>query len=198
MKILRKEITQIHETKAGSSDGSIQRKIKKADVSHDHFKRELEKSLGRKPEEKAKNQHLSALQIIDLLKVQINEHIEYLARKAGGSVPLSAGTLEIDSEIPQKQGDEILSAYQNTGSFDESDYLEDIIRDASKKYHIDSNLIKAVIKVESDFHTKSTSSKGAMGLMQLMPETAREMGVKNPYDARENVMGGRRISQTAV
>ena len=65
-----------------------------------------------------------------------------------------------------------------------------IIRRASEKHGVDFFLIKSVIKAESLFDPKAVSSAGAKGLMQLMPDTAVEVGVKNVFDAEQNIMGG--------
>lgn len=70
-----------------------------------------------------------------------------------------------------------------------SDY-DGMIREASSKYNVDASLIKAVIKQESGYNPRAESHCGAMGLMQLMPETAAEMGVTDAFDPYQNIMGG--------
>jgi soluble lytic murein transglycosylase-like protein len=77
----------------------------------------------------------------------------------------------------------VLSA-KDTGAFDE------IIGEFSQKYGVEPALVKAVIRAESGFNRFAVSRKGARGLMQLMPKTARMHGVRNVYDARENIRGG--------
>jgi len=74
----------------------------------------------------------------------------------------------------------------------DSDYYNDIIYSKSDKYNIEPSLIKAVITAESNWKPTAVSTKGAIGLMQLMPSTATDMLVNNPYDPEENIEGGTR------
>jgi soluble lytic murein transglycosylase-like protein len=68
-----------------------------------------------------------------------------------------------------------------------------IIDQAANKHHLDPALVKAVVKVESNFNPEDRSSKGACGLMQLMPDTARILGVKDIYSPSENIHAGTRF-----
>jgi len=74
---------------------------------------------------------------------------------------------------------------------DSGRYDTDITR-VSKRYNIDPYIIKAIIQAESDFNHRAVSKQGAQGLMQLMPETARELRVLNPFNPQENIDGGAR------
>jgi len=70
--------------------------------------------------------------------------------------------------------------------------VEGLIYQTANRYKVEPYLLKAIIKVESDFDHMAVSQKGAMGLMQLMPETALDMDVRDPFDPRENIAGGTR------
>lgn len=70
--------------------------------------------------------------------------------------------------------------------------LDAIFDEAASKYGVDAKFLKAIAKCESDFSTEYTSRSGAMGIMQLMPQTAASLGVTNAYDPYQNIMGGAR------
>lgn len=69
-------------------------------------------------------------------------------------------------------------------------YLASVITEASSKYGVDPNLVAAMAFRESRFDANAVSRRGAQGVMQLMPKTARALGVKDAFDARQNVFGG--------
>ncbi len=73
-----------------------------------------------------------------------------------------------------------------------TDRYDKFIHEASKRHGVSFSLLKAMIKVESDFNPRAVSEKGAMGLMQIMPENLRNLQINNPFDPRENIMGGTR------
>ena len=79
---------------------------------------------------------------------------------------------------------------QNAGLRTEKRPFSEIIKEASQIYGIDESIITAVIKQESAFNPSAVSSCGAMGLMQLMPSTAKSLGVINAFNAEENIMAG--------
>lgn len=85
-----------------------------------------------------------------------------------------------------------------TGTTTPSRPFSEIIKEASKTYGVDEKVISAVIKQESSYNSKAVSSCGAMGLMQLMPATAKSLGVTDAFDAEQNIMAGTRYLKQKI
>lgn len=81
----------------------------------------------------------------------------------------------------------------NTAPAEKTMDLDSIFAEASQKYGVSVDLLKAVAKAESNFNPEATSHCGAMGIMQLMPSTAKSLGVTDAYDPYQNIMGGAKL-----
>jgi soluble lytic murein transglycosylase-like protein len=77
-----------------------------------------------------------------------------------------------------------------SSNFHSTDKYDGFISDASREFDVDSRLLKAMIKAESDFDPQAISRKGAMGLMQIMPENFKMLNLENPFDPWQNIRAG--------
>jgi len=90
------------------------------------------------------------------------------------------------------------SLSSNSEVTDRTNRYDDLITEASKSHGVSFSLLKALIKIESDFNPRAISSAGAIGLMQIMPENIRALNIKDPFDPWENIMGGARYLKQLI
>jgi len=110
-------------------------------------------------------------------------------------LPMTQGTAHLAQDtahLAQDTGRMTQDTAGHLGQDGHGQGIEGIISESARKYHLDPALIKAIIAVESRGNPKAVSPAGAQGLMQLMPDTAAELGVTDPFDPAQNIMAGSR------
>lgn len=94
---------------------------------------------------------------------------------------------------PDTETSDISQAVSSSNTVSAPADLNTYFEEAAEKYNVDANLLKAIAKQESNFNPSARSSAGAMGIMQLMPSTAKSLGITDAYNAHDNIMGGAQV-----
>lgn len=132
-----------------------------------------------------------ALAVVTALLVPTSASAQiYAWRDAKGTLVLSDRQIEAPTRVYEVAG---APEYRTTTPIERptaDEGYESLVQEHAQRHDLRPELVRAVIQVESGFNPRATSPKGAMGLMQLMPATARELGVVNAYDPAENIRGG--------
>jgi soluble lytic murein transglycosylase-like protein len=111
-------------------------------------------------------------------------------RDANGTLVLSDRELNTPTKIYEVPGAPSYRTTTDAGRAATAPRFDDLVVTHAQRHALRPELVRAVIQVESGYNPTATSPKGAMGLMQLMPATARALGVRNPYDPEDNIRGG--------
>ena len=114
----------------------------------------------------------------------------YAWRDASGTLVLSDRKLDAPTAVYEVAGAPAIRATRPVPV--SASRYDELVQEHATKQALRPELVRAVIQVESGYNARATSPVGAMGLMQLMPQTARELGVLNPYDPADNIGGGTR------
>jgi soluble lytic murein transglycosylase-like protein len=122
-----------------------------------------------------------------------------LALRSGGEIVCDPNLIVrfAPDEVPYPEPEAAIAS-EPLPVISESVPYGELIDSISARHGVPAQLVKAVIKVESDYQERARSRKGAMGLMQLMPETARRFAVADPYNPRQNIEGGIRYLKTLL
>jgi soluble lytic murein transglycosylase-like protein len=133
----------------------------------------------------------AAVATVAVLFTPVSSHAQiYAWRDASGTLVLSDRELNTPTKIYEVHGAPSYRTTTADGRQAATPRWDDIVVAHAQRHSLRPELVRAVIQVESGYNPSATSPKGAMGLMQLMPATARELGVRNAYDPEENIRGG--------
>jgi hypothetical protein len=138
--------------------------------------------------------HLTSGRTLSVKGHRVDGETIVLTLRGGGEVSCDKTLIEkiVADEVPYPEPEPILltvAGAQESGILEGTPY-DEIIVSMSEAHGVDPLLVRALIQVESGYRPKARSPKGAMGLMQLMPSTAREYKVHNPYDPKSNIAAG--------
>jgi soluble lytic murein transglycosylase-like protein len=128
----------------------------------------------------------SAMRSAKAVVAEVSSYID--SHPHAGSHPAhDSGKAQVNGEIATQNTNHSRAAGNRSVG---SAQIDRYINEAAARHHVDPNLVRALVKVESNFNPSAVSRKGAMGLMQLMPATARMYDLRNPFDAEQNVEAG--------
>src|SRR5687767_15719534 len=130
---------------------------------------------------------LMAILVVALAPRAVEAQI-YVSRDASGTLVLSDQRIDAPIAVYAVEGAPAIRTTRPRAA--NASRFESIVQQHASRQALRPELVRAVIQVESGFDPRATSPKGAMGLMQLMPDTARSLGVVDAYDPEENIRGG--------
>ena len=136
--------------------------------------------------------HLASGRTLSVKGHRVDGEIIVLTLRAGGEVNIDRTLVEriVEDEVPYPEPQPEAPSAVPTPSLPAPAPYAELIASMSEAHGVDPNLVRALIQVESGYRARALSPKGAMGLMQLMPSTAREYKVRNPYDPKANIAAG--------
>jgi hypothetical protein len=145
--------------------------------------------------------HLTSKRTLSVKSHRIDGNSITLVLRGGGEVTCDRSLIEkiVPDEVPYTEAEEEGTPLGTTGAVLQNALAPELLRSTpfgevieavSQAHGVDPMLVRAVIEVESNYRPRARSPKGAMGLMQLMPATARAYNVRNPYDPKANIAAG--------
>lgn len=137
--------------------------------------------------------HLTSGRTLSVKGHRLDGELIVLTLRAGGEVNIDRTLVDriVEDEVPYPEpAPEPSMVVAETPVLPQPTPYAELIASMSQAHGVDPNLVRALIQVESGYRARAKSPKGAMGLMQLMPSTAREYKVHNPYDPKANIGAG--------
>ena len=134
---------------------------------------------------------------------EVETRINYIEQKFNRLLTNHSNSIKsfgniLDEKINKDKDDIDLKKISSLTKNTANNNINEIIEKYAQKNNLDKSLVNAVIQVESNFNNKAVSPAGAQGLMQLMPLTAQNLGVDNPFNPEENISGGTKYLKNLI